>query len=227
MDDPHLEHGAFWQDFAPPTPRPAGGWRTMYPAPMPDGTALRLPLRDLGETAVAGLIANQTSFAVQDRLIAWLAERAEGLRAEIVVGLPTLGHAVAPGLARLLGHTRWAAAGYSRKLWYEERLSVSVASITTPDSRRLWLDPRVRGWLEGRRVLLVDDVLSTGRSIRAGLALLAAAGIRPVGVAALMVQTRRWQQGWDEAIPVVSAFATPLFHRTANGLWQEEPSWTG
>jgi adenine/guanine phosphoribosyltransferase-like PRPP-binding protein len=225
MDDPHLEHGAYWQDFAPLPPALPGErrlWRTSYPAPMPDGSALWLPLRDLGETAVAGLIANQTSFTVQDRLIAWLAERAAPLEAEIVVGLPTLGHAVAPGLARALGHRRWAAAGYSRKLWYEERLSVSIASITTPDSRRLWLDPRVRGWLEGRRVLLVDDVLSTGRSIRAGLALLDAAGIRPVGVAALMVQTRRWQAGWDPAIPVVSAFATPLFHRTADGHWLEE-----
>lgn len=222
MDDIPLEHGAFWQDFAPPAPRPEGGWRTTYAAPMPDGSALWLPLRDLGETAVAGLIANQTSFAVQDRLIAWLAERAAALDAEIIVGLPTLGHAVAPGLARALGHRRWAAAGYSRKLWYEERLSVSVASITTPDSRRLWLDPRVRGWLDGRRVLLVDDVLSTGRSIRAGLALLAAAGIAPVGVAALMVQTRRWQQGWDPALPVVSAFATPLFRRGPEGFWLEE-----
>jgi adenine/guanine phosphoribosyltransferase-like PRPP-binding protein len=226
MDDLHLDHGAFWQDFAPLPPRPADGWSTVYPARMPDGSALWLPLRDLGETAVAGFIANQTSFAVQDRLIAWLTERASGLGAEIVVGLPTLGHAVAPGLARGLGHTRWAAAGYSRKLWYEERLSVPVASITTPDSRRLWLDPRVRGWLEGRRVLLVDDVLSTGRSIRAGLALLDAAGIRPIGVAALMVQTRRWLQGWDTAIPVVSAFATPLFHRTPDGYWLEEAACT-
>lgn len=226
MDDPHLQHGEFWQDFAPMPPRPAGGWHEAYPARMPDGRALWLPLRDLGETAVAGLIANQASFAVGDRLTAWLAERARALDAGIVVGLPTLGHAVAPGLARVLGHGRWAAAGYSRKLWYEERLSVPVASITTPESRRLWLDPRVRAWLDGKRVLLVDDVLSTGRSIRAGLALLAAAGIRPVGVAVLMAQTRRWQQGWDPAIPVVAAFTTPLFHRTGHGTWQEEAPWT-
>lgn len=226
MDNVHLEHGAFWQDFAPMPARPPEGWRDAYPARMPDGSALWLPLRDLGETAVAGLIANQTSFAVGDRLVAWLADRARTLDAGIVVGLPTLGHAVAPGLARGLGHPRWAAAGYSRKLWYEEQLSVPVASITTPESRRLWLDPRVRGWLEGQRVLLVDDVLSTGRSIRAGLALLAAAGIRPVGVAVLMAQTRRWRQGWDSTMPVVAAFTTPLFHRAPGGLWQEEEPWT-
>lgn len=226
MDDLHLEHGAFWQAFTALPPRPAGGWAGSYPARMPDGSALLLPLRDLGETAIAGLIANQTSFAVLDRLVGWLTEAARPLGAEIVVGLPTLGHAVGPGLARGLGHPRWAAAGYSRKLWYEERLSVPVTSITTPDHRRLWLDPRVEGWLRGRRVLLADDVISTGRSIRAGLALLAAAGIRPVGVATLMAQTTRWREGWDETLPVVAAFATPLFRRTAGGGWQEEAGWT-
>jgi hypothetical protein len=45
-------------------------------------------------------------------------------------------------------------------------------------------------------------------------------------VAALMVQTRRWQQGWDAQIPVISAFATPLFHRTPDGYWLEEAACT-
>ena len=43
-----------------------------------------------------------------------------------------------------------------------------------------------------RRVLLVDDVISTGSSAMAGLALLAAAGVRPVGLCVAMIQTRRW-----------------------------------
>ncbi len=194
-------------------------WRQAYPATMPDGSALWLPLRDLGATAVAGLIANQTSFPVLDRLVGWLAERCAAVQPDIIVGLPTLGHAVAPMLARALGHTRWAAAGYSRKLWYEEALSVPIASITTPDQRRLWLDPRLLPWLRGQRVLLVDDVLSTGRSIRAGLALLKRAGIAPIGVAALMAQTDRWREGWPEHLPVLTAFATPLFRRAEDQTW--------
>ena len=194
-------------------------WRQAYPATMPDGSALWLPLRDLGATAVAGLIANQTSFPVLDRLVGWLAERCAAVQPDIIVGLPTLGHAVAPMLARALGHTRWAAAGYSRKLWYEEALSVPIASITTPDQRRLWLDPRLLPWLRGQRVLLVDDVLSTGRSIRAGLALLGRADIRPIGVAALMAQTDRWREGWPEHLPVLTAFATPLFRRAEDQTW--------
>lgn len=221
MDNPPLQHGTYWQDFAEmPPPRP---WRDSYPAAMPDGSALWLPIRDLGATGVAGLIANQASFPVLDRLVGWLADACAALRPDIVLGLPTLGHAVAPMLARALGHSRWAAAGYSRKLWYQEHLSVQIASITTPDHRRLWLDPRLLPWLEGRRVLLVDDVLSTGRSIRAGLALMRAAGIPPIGVAALMAQTDRWRAGWDASLPVVTAFATPLLHRTPQGWTETAP----
>ena len=207
----------YWQTFVPMPP--VAPWRQAYPAAMPDGSALWLPLRDLGATAVAGLIANQTSFAVLDRLVGWLAERCAAVQPDIIVGLPTLGHAVAPMLARALAHTRWAAAGYSRKLWYEEALSVPIASITTPDQRRLWLDPRLLPWLRGQRVLLVDDVLSTGRSIRAGLALLKRAGIAPIGVAALMAQTDRWREGWPEHLPVLTAFATPLFRRAEDQTW--------
>jgi hypothetical protein len=39
---------------------------------------------------------------------------------------------------------------------------VPVRSITSPAERRLWLDPRLLPRLVGRRVLLVDDVVSTG-----------------------------------------------------------------
>jgi len=167
---------------------------------------------------VAGLIANQASFQVIDRLTEWMAERARRFDVEMVVGLPTLGHVVAPGVARLLEHPNWVAAGFTRKLWYDEALSVPVASVTSPQAgRRLWLDPRVLPRLRGRRVLLVDDVMSTGRSMQAGLALLRVAGIVPVAVSVAMIQGDRWHADWDAAIPVSGAFATPVFRRGPDG----------
>ncbi len=203
-----------WQAFVPPPAQ----WRENYPALMPDGSALMLPIRPIG---VAGLIANQASFLVLDRLSAWLAEKLAPFQPEVIVGLPTLGHAVAPCVARALGHPGWVAIGHSRKLWYDEALSVSATSITTPDARRMWLDPRTLDQLHGKRVVLVDDVISTGRSIRSGLALLEMAEIRPVAVVALMAQTRRWQDGWNPALPVVTVFSTPLLRRDGDGAWQE------
>ncbi len=207
----------FWQDFDEADSGPAP-WREHYAAAMPDGRNLRLPLRDLGDTAVAGLIVTQASFRVLDRLTFWLAERAAGYHAEVVVGLPTLGHVVAQGLARALGHAGWVACGFSRKLWYEEALSVPVASVTSPaEGRRLWLDPRTLPLLAGRRVLLVDDVISSGRSAQAGLAVLRAAGVAPVAVAVAMIQGDRWRAGWAASPPLCGAFATPRFARSGDG----------
>jgi adenine/guanine phosphoribosyltransferase-like PRPP-binding protein len=211
----------YWQAFQPGHPaQPA--YTETYPAPMPDGRSLVLPLRDLGDFAVAGLIANQASFAVLDQLAAWLAPEAAALRPDIVVGLPTLGHFVGSGLARALGHPNWVAPSVTRKRWYDDRLSVPLSSITSPagganTGRRMWLDPRVLQRLAGRRVLLADDVVSTGVSAQAGLALLREAGVTPVGLAVAMIQGDRWQATWPAEIPVVAAFQTPIFTRTPDG----------
>jgi len=71
--------------------------------------------------------------------------------------------------------------------------------------------------LQGRRVLLVDDVISTGSSALAGLALLQAAGITPVGLAVAMIQGEAWRPAWPAAVRVVRAFGTPRFRRVPGG----------
>lgn len=205
----------FWQDFgdiAPPPP-----WAGAYPATMPDGRVLWLPIRDRGDHAVAGLIANQASFAVVRALAGWMIEAARPFAAEVVVGLPSLGQVFAPLIAEALGHANWVAPGWSRKTWYEAALSVPARSSTSPDARAMWLDPRLLPRLAGRRVVLVDDVLATGASALAGLALLDRAGVRPVAMVVAMAQGERWQAAWPADVPVVTAFRTALMGRLAGG----------
>jgi adenine/guanine phosphoribosyltransferase-like PRPP-binding protein len=206
----------FWQAFDAPS-RDQGPFTDRYPAPMPDGARLLLPLRDYGEVAVAGFIANQAAIPVVKRIAGWMAGAARDLGAEVVVGLPSLGQVFAPLVAETLGHANWVAPGWSRKRWYEDGLSVLASSSTAPAERRLWLDPRIRHRIDGRRVLLVDDVISTGSSALAGLALLERAGARPAALLVAMAQGDRWRGAWPEGIPVRAAFATPLFRRDAGG----------
>jgi len=187
---------------------------------MRDGSWLRLPLRDYGDFAIAGFIANQASFIVLDTLVGWITQDIAGLGVEVVVGLPTIGHVIGAGVARALGHQNWVAAGSTRKLWYDEGLSVATQSVTAPEQgRRMWLDPRLMGRLCGRRVLLVDDVVSSGSSARAGIALLQRAGIVPAALAVAMIQGEAWRQEWEARIPVYAAFSTPRFRRLEDG-WQ-------
>jgi adenine/guanine phosphoribosyltransferase-like PRPP-binding protein len=208
----------FWQAFRPRADV-RETWAETYDAPLPDGTALTLPLRALGETAVAGFVANQASFSVVRRLAAWMAEAARPLGAEVIVGLPTLGQVFAPMVAEALGHANWVAPGWSRKRWYEERLSVPAHSITSPGERRMWLDPRLLPRLSGKRVLLVDDVISTGASARAGLALLDAAGVVPAALLVAMAQGDRWKPA---GVPVRAVFAAPIFSRVG-AAWAPMP----
>lgn len=211
----------FWQSFEPDTGA-EGPFADRYPAAMPDGSRLLLPLRDYGEIAVAGFIANQAAISVAKRIGGWMAEAARSLGAEVVVGMPTLGQVFAPLVAEALGHANWVAPGWSRKRWYEEALSVLASSSTAPGERRLWLDPRILPRLAGKRALLVDDVISTGSSALAGVALLERAGVRPAGLLVAMAQGDRWRAGWPADIPVRAAFATPLFARSASG-WVPRP----
>jgi len=211
----------FWQEFSPDDPLDgATVFRDRYPARMPDGSYLMLPLRDLGDRAVAGLIANQAAFAVVDRLAMWMTERVRHLQPEVVVGLPTLGHVLGAAVARALGHSNWVAPGTSRKLWYEDTLSVALSSVTAPTTgRRMWLDPRLVGRLQGRRVLLVDDVVSTGASALSGLELLKMVDVQPVAICVAMLQTDRWRAVLPAEPEVIGAFETPMFRGVVGG-WE-------
>jgi adenine/guanine phosphoribosyltransferase-like PRPP-binding protein len=221
----------FWQSIHPAgsfDPAPAGGHHDLYPATLPDGRQIVLPIRvlpDGEDRAVASLILNQASFAVSDALADAVAAKVRPLDADIVVGLPTLGLVLAEALARRLSHSRYVPLGTSRKFWYDERLSEPLSSVTSPGTaqKRLYVDPRMLPLLQGRRVLLVDDVVSTGASMASALALLARAGVAPAGIAVAMTQSERWRArladtGW--AGGVAAAIATPLLARGRDGGWR-------
>ena len=131
----------FWQDT-----EPAGTYektadtryRDFYPADLPDGRQLALPIRPRAEgpEAIASFIANQASFAVLDTLAQALADLLSTDRPDIIVGMPTLGLALAAETARKLGHKRYVPLGTSRKFWYDDGLSVALKSITSPDQAK-------------------------------------------------------------------------------------------
>lgn len=218
----------FWQEIHPPASfDPAGGHSNFYPATLADGRQIRLPIRPLadGRHALASLIVNQASFPVLDALAEDLAGQLSMLHPDVVVGLPTLGLTLAAVVAQKLGHSRYVPLGTSRKFWYSDELSVPLSSITTPEQqKRLYVDPRMLPLLKDCRVALIDDVISSGTSIRAGLSLLQSSGVEPVVVGAAMLQSDRWRKAMAEEAPhwperVRGTFATPILVKGEDGLW--------
>lgn len=62
---------------------------------------------------------------------------------------------------------RYLLARKSKKLYMKNTVEVPVNSITTANLQKLYLDADDMAYLKGKRVLLVDDVISTGESIHA------------------------------------------------------------
>lgn len=214
----------FWQDLHAPSSFKADGPHSgFFPATLDDGRQLKLPIRPLsdGDHALASLIVNQASFPVLEALAQDLAGKLTPFNIDIVVGLPTLGLTLAAAVARHLGHSRYVPLGTSRKFWYLEELSVPMSSITTQQQKRLYIDPRMLPLLEGKRVALVDDVISSGTSIVAGLSLLSGSNIKPVVIGAAMLQSERWREtlgsfGAEWPDKVQGVFKTPLLKKTGD-----------
>lgn len=74
------------------------------------------------------------------------------------------------------------------KAYMTNTLAVEVQSITTAGKQTLYLDGEKAEWIRGKRILLVDDVISTGESIAALEQLVEAAGGTVAAKAAILAE---------------------------------------
>jgi adenine phosphoribosyltransferase len=81
------------------------------------------------------------------------------------------------------------------KPYMGEALQTETLSITTGRPQTLYLDEKDRALLRGKRVILVDDVISTGSTLQAMRLLAEKAGATTVAQAAILTEGERakWQ----------------------------------
>jgi adenine/guanine phosphoribosyltransferase-like PRPP-binding protein len=203
----------------------ASSFVTSYPVRLTDGCHLRLPLVPLpgDEKAIALLMSNQTSFAVEQQLVARLASLAREASPEAVVGIPTMGLSYARPVAEAIGCIDYVALGHSRKFWYDDALSESTVSGTSPEhAKRVYLDPSLLARIQGRRVIVVDDVLNTGGTMAAALRLMLRAGAEVVAILAVLSEGWDWHAALQAVAPQLPQRVQvlghiPLFQRTGQG----------
>ncbi len=91
-------------------------------------------------------------------------------------------------MARQAGVNRYLIARKASKLYMKNVFTVKVNSITTDHEQTLCLDGDDAEYMKGKRVLIVDDVISTGESLRAVEELVKEAGGNIVGKMAILAE---------------------------------------
>lgn len=91
-------------------------------------------------------------------------------------------------MARLNGNQKYMLARKGPKLYMRDIISSSVKSITTAKEQTLYLDGNDAKLMNGKKILIVDDVISTGESLYALEALVKRAGGIVAGKMAILAE---------------------------------------
>ncbi len=114
---------------------------------------------------------------------------------------------IAHEMARQAGAEKYFLARKAPKLYMTGVFESSVKSITTAKEQTLYLDVADAERMKGKRILIVDDVISTGESLKALEALVEKAGGIVAGRMAVLAEGDAQQR--DD---IVYLEKLPLFH---------------
>lgn len=115
-------------------------------------------------------------------------ELSKKIDADIILTAEAKGIELAHEIARNLEEKFFIVARKSEKSYMHNPVSVEVNSITTANTQKLFLDFKDAEKIKGKRVALVDDVISTGQSIAALEALVEKAGGKVVQKLAILAE---------------------------------------
>ena len=183
-----------------------------------------LPVVDVAEgVAIALLICVDHGVAFTEQAGRELAAEVAASQPEMVVSVATMGIPLAIEVSRALALDDYLILHKTPKIHLGDAFVEPVRSITTGSPQTLRLDPARVAAVRGRRVAVVDDVISTGASIAAALRLLRRVGAVPVVVGACLTEGTTWRTALgDDAGLVVALGSVPLFDSGPDGSLVEQ-----
>ena len=107
---------------------------------------------------------------------------------DLLITAESKGIPLAHEMAAQAGMNKYILARKAPKLYMKDPVAVEVKSITTAARQTLYLDQLDMDAMKGKRILIVDDVISTGESLAALVSLVEQAGGEIVGKMAILAE---------------------------------------
>jgi adenine/guanine phosphoribosyltransferase-like PRPP-binding protein len=186
-----------------------------------------LPLVSLNENlALALLITVDMGVEFMSQAGRELAEILRPYNVDIVATVATMGIPVVVEVTRHLGLDQYVILHKTPKIHLADAVSETVRSITTDAEQRLLFDRARIKDVEGKRVAIVDDVISTGASTGTALRLLRGVGAEVVVIGTLVTEASIWRTSLGDDAQMVRALGSiPVFRPDGSGGLVED--WAG
>ncbi len=108
-------------------------------------------------------------------------------KCDVIVTAESKGIPLAYEMAKQLG-IKYLVARKTVKAYMRDPISINVHSITTAGTQTLYLDREEANYLNGKKTVIVDDVISTGESLVAVEKLLNEAGADIIAKSAVLAE---------------------------------------
>ena len=188
---------------------------------------VELPIVSLNDhLALALLITVDMGVGFMSRAGAELADIIRPYDVEMVATVATMGIPLVVEVTRHLGLDQYVILHKTPKIHLADAVSEPVRSITTDAEQRLLFDRARIKDVQGKRVAIVDDVISTGASTGAALRLLRGVGADVVVIGTLVTEASLWRDALAEDAHKVRALGSiPVFRPDGSGGLVED--WNG
>jgi adenine/guanine phosphoribosyltransferase-like PRPP-binding protein len=170
-----------------------------------EGVVRDLPLFEVAPNVRIAVFNLLGDTEIVEAAAAGLARRLAGAAADVLLTAETKSVPLVYELARRTGKP-WVILRKQYKPYMGETVTAETVSITTGHPQTLHLDEKDRPLVEGKGVVLVDDVISTGSTLDGMRAVVRQAGGRIVAEAAVFTEGDA-----DQVEGIVSLGHLPLF----------------
>ena len=188
---------------------------------------VELPVASLNDQlALALLITVDMGVTFMAQAGEELAEILRPYDVDIVATVATMGIPLVVEVTRHLGLDQYVILHKTPKIHLADAVSERVRSITPDAEQRLLFDRARIKDVDGKRVAIVDDVISTGASTGASLRLLRGIGAQIVAIGTLVTEGSKWRSALGEDAQLVRALGSiPVFRPDGSGGLVED--WVG